>query len=349
MRGPGPQNFDADLLLAKRINKAGFLAPKATFRRGIYKSARVRRLVRWFNAVRYPPLAVEITPDRVSLVRWSHRGSVEGLAVEALPAGAVVPSAVESNIVDLPGVQAALERACDQLDAREGDAALLVPDPVIRVLVQHFEEFPRSRQEALPLLRWKLKKSVPFDVEEILLSYVRQAPREKGVNVVTALARVSVVRGYEDVLRAAKLRPGMVLSSSIAAAALLEDERPTLLVRITGSALTTAIVRGDVLCSYRCADLPMDHNKLTPGALLEEIFPVAAYYQDTWQEAIQLVKIAGMGDRLPEFLSLFEEEFHCPVNSLLQSAIFDGRIPEDARSLADHELEGLLGWMRHRA
>ena len=297
----------------------------------------------------HPPLAVEIAPDRISLVRCSHRGSVEGLAVEALPSGALVPSAVESNTVDLPAVQSALQRACDQLDVREGDAALLVPDPVIRVFVQHFEEFPRSPQEASPLLRWKLKKSVPFGVEEILLSYVRQAPREKGVNVVTALARISVVREYEDALRAVNLRPGIVLSSSIAAAALLDDERPTLLLRIAGSALTTAIVRGDVLCSYRCTDLPVDCNKLTPGALIEEIFPVAAYYQDTWREAIQLVKIAGMEARLPEFLPLFEEEFHCPVNSLLQSAISDERIPEDARSLADHELEGLLGWMRHRA
>ena len=297
----------------------------------------------------HPPLAIEIAADRISLVQWSHRGLVEGLAVEALPAGALVPSAIESNTVDLPAVQSALERACDRLNVREGDAALLVPDTVIRVFVQHFEDFPRSAQEAVPLLRWKLKKSVPFDVEEILLSYVRQAPRETGVNVVTALGRVSVVREYEAVLRAAKLRPGIVLSSSIAAAALLEDERPTLFVRIAGSALTTAIVRGDVLCSYRCADLPLDRNKLTPGALLEEVFPVAAYYQDTWREAIQLVKIAGIGVRLPEFLPLFEEEFHCPVNSLLQSAISDGRIPEHARSLAEHELEGLLGWMWHRA
>lgn len=287
--------------------------------------------------------------DRISFVRWSHRGVVEGLAVEALPPGALVPSAMESNIVDLPAVQSALQRACNQLHVREDDAALLVPDPVIRVFVQHFEDFPRSSQEALPLLRWKLRKSVPFDVEEMLLSYVRQAPRERGVNVVTALARFPVVREYEEVVRAAKLRPGIVLSSSIAAAALLEDERPTLLVRVAGRALTTAIVRGAVLCSYRCTDLPMDRNDLPPRVLLDEIFPIAAYYQDTWREEIQLVKVAGLGVRLAEFSPLLEEEFHCPVNSLLQSAISDGRIPEHARSLAEHELEGLLGWMWHRA
>jgi hypothetical protein len=82
--------------------------------------------------------------------------------------------------------------------------------------------------------------------------------------------------------------------------------------------------------------------------LLEEIFPVAAYYQDTWQEGIHSVRVAGMGSRLPEFVPPLEEEFHCPVTSLLHSAIAEGRIKEDARSLADRELEGLIGWMLQR-
>jgi len=28
--------------------------------------------------------------------------------------------------------------------------------------------------------------------------------------------------------------------------------------------------------------------------LLEEIYPVAAYYQDTWREGIQQVRVAGL-------------------------------------------------------
>jgi len=47
------------------------------------------------------------------------------------------------------------------------------------------------------MLRWKLKKSVPFEVDETLISYMRQAPREGGVDVVTALGRLRIVREYE--------------------------------------------------------------------------------------------------------------------------------------------------------
>ena len=83
--------------------------------------------------------------------------------------------------------------------------------------------------------------------------------------------------------------------------------------------------------------------------LLEEIFPLAAYYQDTWQEGIQAVRVAGLGYRLPEFVHPLEEEFKCEVRSLLSAAISEGRLEGEARSLADKELEGLVGWMLYRS
>jgi len=60
---------------------------------------------------------------------------------------------------------------------------------------------------------------------------------------------------------------------------------------------------------------------------------------------IQSVRVAGLGARLPEFVGPLEEEFHCEVRSLLDSAVSDGRVKEDLRPLADRELEGLIGWM----
>jgi type IV pilus assembly protein PilM len=324
------------------------LSSATTFRQGVYQSDLVRRMARWLDAMPHPPLAIEIAPERISAARWGRTGSLDGFAVEALPVGAIVPSAVEANIINLAAVKSAAANACERLRARDEDVALILPDPVIRVFVQHFEEFPRSPQEAVPMLRWKLKKSVPFEADETLISYMRQAPRENGVDVVTALARLRIIREYESLAEDLGLQPGVVLSSSLAATALLEDAKPTLLARVSGSALTTVIARNGVLCGYRCTELPAHGASLTPAMLLEEIFPVAAYYQDTWQEGIQSVRVAGLGARLPEFVSALEDEFHCHVSSLLHSAVSEGRIKEDARPLADRELEGLIGWMLQR-
>jgi type IV pilus assembly protein PilM len=324
------------------------LSSAATFHQGIYKSELVRRVVSWLDASPHPPLAIEIGLDNVAGARWTRTGGVDSYGVETLPPGTLIPSAVETNIANGPALKAAITAVCTRLRAKDESIALILPDPVIRVFVQHFDDFPRSKAEADPMLRWKLKKSVPFEVDETLISYMRQAPREEGVDVVTALARLRIIREYESLVEAAGLHPGVVLSSSLAAIALLEENRPTLLARVSGASLTTAIVREGVLCGYRCTELPAHGADLTPHMLLEDIYPVAAYYQDTWQEGIQSVRVAGLGARLPEFVRPLEEEFHCEVHSLLHAAVSGGRIPADARPLADRELDGLVGWMLHR-
>jgi len=325
------------------------LSSAVAYRQGIYQFGWMRHLARWFDAMPYASVALEVSLDRVAAARWSRSDSLDGFAVEALPAGAVVPSAVETNIVNVAVVQAAVANFCERLRARDEDIAMILPDPVIRVFLQHFEEFPRSAEEAVPILRWKLKKSVPFEADETLISYMRQEPRETGIDVVTALARLRIIREYESLAEVAGLHPGVVLSSSLAAVSLIEDAKPTLLARVSGSTLTTAIVRRGVLCGYRCTDLPVPSSELTSQMLLEEIFPVGAYYQDTWNETIQGVRLAGLGPRLPDFIPPLEREFHCEVRSLLHSAVSEGRIKEDARPLADRDLEGLVGWMLQRS
>ena len=195
------------------------------------------------------------------------------------------------------------------------------------------------------MLRWKLKKSVPFEAEETLVSYMRQAPREEGVDIVTGLARLRIVREYELLVEPAGMTPGVVMNSTLAALPLLDDRRPALLARVSSSTLTTAIIREGILCGYRCTELATELARLTPQALLDEIYPLAAYYQDSWREGIQSVRLSGLGERMDEFRAPIEAELHCPVGSLLASAAIEGRITDDVRPLADRQLDPLVGWM----
>jgi type IV pilus assembly protein PilM len=321
----------------------------AIARRGNSQAGLFGRLTRWLDATPHPLLAFEISQDRVAGARFTRSGTTEAYAVEELPKGALVPSAIEPNLANLAAVSGAVRNVCRTLDAKEQDIALLLPDPVIRVFVQHFDDFPRTAQEVIPMLRWKLKKSVPFEVEETLLSYMKQpGQKDDGVDVVTAIARLKIIKEYEALFENTSLRPGVVMSSSLAAISLLDDQKPALLARVSGTSLTTAIVREGALAGYRCTELPAHAEALTPHMLLEEVYPVAAYYQDTWQEGIESVRVAGLGARLPEFVPTLEEEFKCPVRSLLSTAVSDGNLRADARPLADRDLEGLVGWMLHR-
>jgi len=135
------------------------LSSTTAFRQGIYQFEWVRRLALWLDALPIVPLVIEFAPDRVAAARWSRTGSLDAYAVESLPAGALVPSAVETNIVNGAAVKAAVASVCERLRSRDEDVAMILPDTVIRVFVQHFEEFPRSAEEAVPMLRWKLKRA----------------------------------------------------------------------------------------------------------------------------------------------------------------------------------------------
>lgn len=273
---------------------------------------------------------------------------MDGFAVEALRPGAIVPAAAESNIVHSDEVRGAVGHVFSRLRAKGDEIALLVPDPVIRVFVLHFDEFPRAAEDAIPMLRWRLKKSVPFEAEETLISYMRQPPREEGVDIVTGLARLRIVREYESLVESAGMSPGVVMSSTLATLPLLSDGRPSLLARIAGTTLTTAIVREGVLCGYRCITLPVDAPELTPQALLDEIFPLAAYYQDSWSEGIAKVHLAGLDDRSEEFRETLEKELGCPVDALLAAVSREGRVRSDQRPLAERGLEALIGWTLNR-
>lgn len=309
----------------------------------------IQRVMRWLDAMPFPPLAIEIAAERISGVRWSRAGSVEQFASESLPTGVIVASAVDANVVDAEKASEALYRVCKKLNSiADEEAALLLPDPVVRVFVQHFQELPKSPQETLPMLRWKLKKSVPFEMDETVLSYVRQPSRAEGVDVVAAVARLSIVREYETLAQNANLLAGVISSSSMAALALLDEQRPTLFARIAGKTLTTAIVRDGVLCGYRCTDLAATGDELAPQMLLDEIFPIAAYYQDSWQTGFDSMRIAGLGARLPEFMAPIENEFHFKVQPLVNTDLTERCTQMNAAPLVRENLDGLVGWMVSR-
>ncbi len=318
-------------------------------RQGIFRSAAVRRFAQWLDVAPHPLIACEIAPGYIAAARWNRAGAViESLAVEPVPPGVIKPSAVEMNLSNSAEVRSAIERVFARVHAKTRDVALFLPDPVIRVFVLHFDVFPRAANEALPLLRWRLKKSVPFEADETVVSYMRQAAREDGVDIVTALARSKIVREYEQLLESVGMSPGVVMNSTLAALPLLNDRRPALLARVAGKAMTAAIVRDGILCGYRCVDLPVEEAEITPQALLDEIYPLTAYYQDSWREAIALVGLAGLAGRIEEFREPLERELHCPVGGLLSAAASEGHIRSELQPLVERELDALVGWTFYR-
>ncbi len=294
-------------------------------------------LRRWFDSIPHPALACEIAPGYVAAARGWQFG------FEALPAEAVAPSPVELNFPNAGVVRSALQTVLNRIGAKGSDAALFLPDQVIRVFLLHFDTFPRRAEEAIPLLRWRLKKSVPFDAEETVVSYMPQplAPREtSGVSILAAVARQKVIRQYEELAEALSLRAGVVLSSTLASLCLLADDRPTLLARLSGRTLTTVIVRGEALCVYRCNDLAGD--SVSVSTVMEELYPAVAFFQDTWRENLADARISGFAAISDTVRRTMESELSVRAYPLL-SPTAPG-MPAEAKPMIDRQLDALAGW-----
>lgn len=313
-------------------------------RTGPESAGPLQRLSRWLDAMPHPDIVCQIGADRVAMARWGlHR--LEAFAEVPLPAGALRPSPSQPNLVDAGAVAQAVAHATERVRGARREAVLLLPDPIVRIFLLSFESFPRKAADASPLLRWRLRKSVPFPVEETLLSWSEQRSVEGTPEVVTAVARESVIREYEGLLRDAGLEPGVVLGETLAALPLVEDGPAVLLARLGNMGLTTAIVDGGRLALYRCTELGAQPD---PQALLDEIFPAVAFFQDRAQRNVERVRLSGMESYGSELRRRLESELSCPVGLLGESGPTSDQLPEGAPNLLSRQLAPLVGWHLNR-
>ena len=226
-----------------------------------------------------PPAAVEITPEGVLAASSPAPGQDAVYAYVPLAPGALVPGIAESNLRAPEAVAAAIRSALDQVSPRSRSVTAVIPDTVVRVFVLDFDALPSKPAEAYSVLRFRLRKMVPFDVEHAGLSYQVLVEKKDEAKVLAAVLPGPVLAEYETAIRAAGYEPGAVLSSSLAALAAVDSMQAVLVANISPLALTTSISNGQDLLLYRTLDLPEN-----PIIRLEEVrrgvAVAAAYYED---------------------------------------------------------------------
>ena len=303
------------------------------------------RLFEWLDAIPHPNMVVEIAPTHVAAARWGRSlAHLTAFGAERLLDGAVVPSATQPNIANREAVRSAMHSVLLRVPKQGPDVALLLPDPSIRVFILPFDTFPRRADDALPLLRWRLKKILPFDAEEAVISWMRQPSRGEKIEIVASVARQKIVKEYESLLEEEGLLAGVVQSSTLATLPVLNYGGATLLARLSGRNLTTVIVRRETMCVYRSTELGMDVQGLQPQAIFDEMFPAVAFYQDTWGGKVEQLCVAGFGPDQEELRDALSRELGCPAEPLATGREFTA----EARSLVAQGLEPLVGWQMNR-
>src|SRR5215471_6032378 len=254
-----------------------------------------------------PSVAVEIAVGRVSAAQleWrSHQPVIAAHASEIIPETAVVPSLTSLNITDRErgAVVAALTRVLEAT-GRSRRIGLVVPDVVAKVSLVKFEKVPGRAQDLDQLVRWQVRKTAPFPIEEAQVSYVPTLAASDGQEFLVTLARRSVVEEYENLCADAGTHAGIVdlatfnvANAVLAGGAALDGDPATgagpadwLLVNVAAHDASTAIFRGRHLIFFR------NRAAEAEGTLADFLHQTAMYYEDRLRgDGFARVVLAGV-------------------------------------------------------
>lgn len=266
-------------------------------------------------------VACEISGERVIAARtFEASDSIENCAIRSLSPGTVTPGLTCANVTDREALSGAVSDVLNTIGSRERDIIAVLPDAACRIALLDFDTLPEKPQEVDAVIRFRLKKSLPFDVERSRLSYdVRK--NDGSVHVVAVVALPTVVEEYESVLRAAGFNPGVVVPSSIGALGLVDGGRPTLVIKIAGHTVSLAIVHNNDLLLFRT----LESSVADAGQLTEDIYPSLVFFQDTYGAQIERVFIDGVGS-VKNLAPAMEESTGIRVKELVDSNVAGGTI-----------------------
>jgi len=235
-----------------------------------------------------PSVAVEIAAGHVAVARVETRGGspvVLAHATEPLAPGAVVPSLTTANVQNRQVVAVALERALERV-GNPRRVGLVVPDLVAKVSLVRFEHVPTRSADLDQLVRWQVRKTAPFPIEEAQVSYQPGLKASDGQEFIVSLARRSVIEEYEALCAAVGAHAGIVdlatfnvINAALAGMTPSSDSGDWLLVHVAADYASIAILRGANLIFFR--------NRATDGegTLADVVHQAAMYYEDRLQGA----------------------------------------------------------------
>lgn len=263
-----------------------------------------------------PAISCEITATSVIAARTRDHVTVDAVHARSLPPGAVTPSLTGENIHDHEAVSEAILDAITSVGGRGKDIVAVVPDSSVRVTLLDFESIPERYDEAQAIVRFRLKKSVPFDIDKAAVSF-DSSRGERGIHTVIAVMLRSVLDEYEAVFRAAGSEPGFVIPSTLAALGAIDGARPTMLLKLDPGTTSLAIVDADQLLLFRTLEAGRDGSVLAEQ-VAEDVYPSLVYFQDTYGVDVERVVIAGAAD-VADACSVLAQHSDARVEDLMKS------------------------------
>ena len=272
---------------------------------------------------RYPTVAVELEPNRMTLVRLKRqRGkvSLEAHGSSALPEVDAGVSVFRPNIGSPGEIVPRIKRLLESTGTKPGKISLIVPDNLAKVSLLTIPELPPSKKQLNEVIRFKLKRAVPFRLEDAIISYQPLAGAGPGVTLLVVLILRAAVEQYERMFEAAGTRPGLVDLCSANLLNLCRSKIQTngkngkgdiALLNRTEAYFSLMILHESRLVFYRCKSYGSDQQDTETARRLmsRELNTSLSYYQDKLQgQGIATTYVRSVGtavDETVEYLARF--------------------------------------------
>jgi type IV pilus assembly protein PilM len=207
--------------------------------------------------------------------------------------GVLAVSPVSDNLLRPDALASALARIAPPNGNKRRPATVILPDYAARVSLLDFDSFPTSPEEQLPLVRFRVKKTIPFDIDSAAVSYCAQPASTKAgvkkVEVVAVTVAMEILARYEAVFRNANLYPGEVTTSGLAALNLYTAGGVAVIAKLTDNVLTVMAVDDGQLRLFRCLTI----EEGSDDEILAVLNPTFAYIEDELGQKPEKLLLCG--------------------------------------------------------
>jgi type IV pilus assembly protein PilM len=228
-----------------------------------------------------PTVAVEIAQSHVAVVALDggREPGIAGYAVEPLASGVVTPALNAANINDAAALTATLKSALEKVAGRARRVGLVLPDSSAKVSLIRFEKVPAKLADLDQLIRWQIRKTAPFRIEDAQVDWFAGTAIGAGREFVVTLARRDVIESFERVCDAAGVHAGLISIASFSLvnaqlAAGGQQATDWLLVHLASDYVTLAVVRGPDLVFFRNRAIGAEAD------LADMVHQTAMYHED---------------------------------------------------------------------
>jgi len=211
-----------------------------------------------------------------------------------------------------------IRQLLSQVGFKGTEIAVVVPDEKCRIAFLTAENPSKNPEEQRTFIRWKLKKSLPFDVDTAQVAYRIVGPHRSGtgVDMLVALSPRTVVQSYEALFESMDIQAGMVLPSTLAALNLLAaPTSDALFVKVAPDCITTTVFQNQHVQFYR---------RVTNVSLYDAVYPTMLYYQDKLGgQNFNKVYVCGYDTDLKSSLDEIYEKLGMSAQSVEPRAVDD--------------------------